>query len=67
MPYNNEKLWLQKDLVSRKRSRDAMQNLVKMRESFSSKWNQKLIQHVTQDVNFKHNNAGVSFLTAPIN
>lgn len=67
MPYQNEKLLISKDYVQKKRSRDSMNQVKTMRESFMSKWNKKLIAHVTADENFQANNVGTSFLTSPVN
>ncbi len=66
-PYVNEKLKIQKDLVLKKRSRDAMQAVRTYRESFGSKWNQKLIENTLENPLFQQNNVGLSNLTAPFN
>jgi hypothetical protein len=63
----NEKLKISKDFVIQKRSRDAMQAVRTMRDSFGSKWNQKLIENTLENPLFKQNNVGLSNLTAPYN
>ena len=49
------------------RSREAIDAMKTYRESFGSKWNQKLIENILDDPNFSQNNVGVSHLTAPYN
>ena len=66
-PYLNEKLKISKDFVRHKRSREAMQAVQTMRDSFGSKWNQKLIENTFENPLFKSNNVGLSNLTAPFN
>lgn len=50
-----------------RRSREAMQAVRTMRDSFGSKWNQKLITNTLENPLFKQNNVGLSNLTAPYN
>jgi hypothetical protein len=66
-PYVNEKLKISKDYVISKRSKDAMQAVRTFRDSFGSKWNQKMIEGTLENPLFRQNNVGLSNLTAPYN
>lgn len=44
-----------------------MQAVRSYRESFGSKWNQKLIENTLENSLFQQNNVGLSNLTAPFN
>jgi hypothetical protein len=67
MPYQNERLLISKDYVQKKRSRESMNQIRSMRESFISKWNKMLLTNVSENECFKANNVGTSFLTSPVN